>query len=135
MGIRNMQEKLKKSNWPTEIFKIANSQKFIIKISQIGPWLSRIDWCEGHWCGSTCLAVRHKLKLGLKNTKNAYFTCFWAYCFGPIKMCFFPTAKTKKNSWKKLGKTLLVVWWFDVTNKILISQKIFTWNQDIPSIF
>ncbi len=36
----------------TEFFKIANSQKNFVKISQIGPWVSRIDWCEGHWCGS-----------------------------------------------------------------------------------
>ena len=27
----------------TEIFKIANSQIFFTKISQIGPWVSRID--------------------------------------------------------------------------------------------
>ena len=31
----------------------------------------------------------------------------------------FSTAKTEKSSWKKLGETRLVVWWFDVTNKIL----------------
>ena len=30
----------------------------------------------------------------------------------------FSTAKTEKNSWGKLGETKLVVWWFDVTNKI-----------------
>ena len=36
----------KNSKWPiqkTEIFKIANSQKIFAKISQIGPWVSRID--------------------------------------------------------------------------------------------
>jgi hypothetical protein len=27
----------------TEFFKIANSQNFFAKISQIGPWVSRID--------------------------------------------------------------------------------------------
>jgi hypothetical protein len=27
----------------TEFFKIANSQKKIVKISWIGPWVSRID--------------------------------------------------------------------------------------------
>jgi hypothetical protein len=27
----------------TEIFKIANSQKIFTKISQIGPWVSKID--------------------------------------------------------------------------------------------
>ena len=42
-------------------------------------------------------------------------------CFGPIKSFFsFSTAKTEKNSWKKLVKTKLVVWWFDVTKKICV---------------
>jgi hypothetical protein len=38
--------KQKKSNGrlkKTEFFKIANSQKEIVKISWIGPWISRID--------------------------------------------------------------------------------------------
>ena len=42
--------------WP--FFKIANSQKFFVKISQIRPWVSRIAWCEGHWSGSTYMVVR-----------------------------------------------------------------------------
>ena len=37
----------------------------------------------------------------------------------------FSTDKTEKNSWKKLGKTRMVVWWFDVTNKILNYLSIF----------
>ena len=40
-------------------------------------------------------------------------------CFRPIKsLLSFSTAQTEKSSWKKLGKTKLVVWWIDVTNKI-----------------
>ena len=46
--------RLKKSAF----FKIANSQNFFVKISWIGPWVSRIDWCEGHWFISTYMAVR-----------------------------------------------------------------------------
>ena len=38
--------------------KIANSQKFFAKISWIGSWVSRIEWCEAHWFGSTYMAVR-----------------------------------------------------------------------------
>ena len=38
---KNQNGRLKK----TEIFKIVNSQKIFSKISQIGPWVSRIDWC------------------------------------------------------------------------------------------
>ena len=42
----------------TEFFKIANSQIFFLKISWIGPWVNRIDWCKGHWFCSTNVAVR-----------------------------------------------------------------------------
>ena len=39
--------------------------------------------------------------------------------FGTIKSSFsFSTPQAEKNSWKKLEKTRLVVWWFDVTNKV-----------------
>ena len=34
------------SKWP--FFKTANSRDFFAKISQIRPWVSRIDWCEAH---------------------------------------------------------------------------------------
>jgi hypothetical protein len=30
--------------------------------------------------------------------------------------------KLRKNSWEKFGKTKLVVWWIDVTNKILVAK-------------
>ena len=46
----------------TEFFKTANFWKKIVKISWTGPWVSRIDWCKGHWCGSTFMAVKRKLK-------------------------------------------------------------------------
>ena len=42
--------------WP--FFKIANSQNFFVKISQIRPWVCRIAWCEGHWSGLTYMVVR-----------------------------------------------------------------------------
>ena len=44
--------------------KMADSKKghfstlSILNISWIGPWVSRIDWCEGHWWGSTYMVVR-----------------------------------------------------------------------------
>ena len=43
-------------------FNSVNSQYFFVKISWIGPWVSRIEWFGGHWCGSTYLAVRHMLQ-------------------------------------------------------------------------
>ena len=33
-------------------------------------------------------------------------------------------AKTEKKSWKKLGNKRMIVWWFDVTNKIFIKNEI-----------
>ena len=51
----------KNSKWPTKIrplSRIINSQYFFVKILWIGPWVSRIDWCKGHWCGSTYMVVR-----------------------------------------------------------------------------
>ena len=36
--------RLKKSAF----FKIANSERKILKISWIGPWVSKIERCEGH---------------------------------------------------------------------------------------
>ena len=46
--------RLKKTSFSSS----ASSQYFFMKISWIGPWVSRIDWCEGHWYGSTYMAVR-----------------------------------------------------------------------------
>ena len=60
-------------------FKIANSQYFFVKISWSGPWVSRIHWCEGHWYGSTYMAVRLSdisSKMAKKSKKNAFFACF-----------------------------------------------------------
>ena len=42
----------------TEVFNSPNSQYFFRKISWIGPWVNRINWCEGHWCSSTYMVVR-----------------------------------------------------------------------------
>ena len=72
-------EKKKKSNQ----IKKADSQKlnfstspilntFLQKISGIGPWVNRMNFYNGHQCGSTynhmvaCQVVQHKLKKGLK---------------------------------------------------------------------
>ena len=38
------------SKWP--IFQNRRFSK-----SPIGPWVSRIDWCKGHWCSSTYMVV------------------------------------------------------------------------------
>ena len=64
----------------TQIFTSANFQYFFVKISWIGPWVSRIDWCEENWCGSTYMAVRlsniFKLKNHLKHKKMHFLLVF-----------------------------------------------------------
>ena len=42
----------KNPKWPTQksmFYKTVNSQYFFAKILQIGPWSSKINWCEGHY--------------------------------------------------------------------------------------
>ena len=78
--------RLKKSSF----FKIANSQKISAKISQMGPWVSRIEWYKGHWCSSTYMAMR----LSDKSSKTAkkYRKCiFWLFLnfFFEIFFIFF----------------------------------------------
>ena len=47
MGMKQkLKRKEKNEKWltqKTQFFKIANSQYFFVKISWIGPWISRID--------------------------------------------------------------------------------------------
>ena len=56
-------------------FKIANSRKIFAKISWIGPWVSRIDWCERHWYGSTYMVVRLS-DISSKTGKICIFSVF-----------------------------------------------------------
>ena len=53
-------EKKYQNDWlkKTEIFNSPNSQYFFSNISGIVSWVSRIDWCEGHWCGLIYMVVR-----------------------------------------------------------------------------
>ena len=50
----------------------------VSKIIWIGPWVSRIDCCNGHWCGSI-----YMVKNSLKTQRNAFFACFWTYVKQP----------------------------------------------------
>ena len=55
-------ERSKKKIWIV-FFKMDNLkklrfQKFSARISWIGPLISRIDWCKGHWCGSFYMVAR-----------------------------------------------------------------------------
>ena len=42
-----------------------------MKLSWIGPWVSRIDWCKGNWCGITYMVVRLS-----KTDKQSIFCVF-----------------------------------------------------------
>ena len=66
--------RLKKSSF----FKIANSQNFFAKISQNRPRVSRIEWCEGHWCSSMYMAVRLSDKSS-ETAKKCIFGTFWLF--------------------------------------------------------
>ena len=81
MGIKQKKQKFAKKN-----FKMADSKKLSFstttkswaiaaKISWIGPWVSRIDWCEGHWCGSTYMVVRLSY-ISSKTGKKCIFCVF-----------------------------------------------------------
>ena len=60
----------------------ANSQYFFPKILGIGSWVSRINWCKGHWCCSTDMVIRLS-EVRSKTTKKMYFTPFWASVWQP----------------------------------------------------
>ena len=63
--------------------KTSNSQNIFAKILQIGPWVNRIDWRKGHWCGSTYMVVRLS-EISSKNTTNVYLACFRGYVGQPL---------------------------------------------------
>jgi hypothetical protein len=70
--------RIKMADSKIEIFNSHNSQYFFAKMSWIGNWVSRIDWCEGHWCGSTYMVMRAS-DISSKAGKK------WIYCvFGPF---------------------------------------------------
>ena len=61
--------KQKKSRWPV------NFQYFFVKLSRMGPWVSRIDWCKGQQCGLMYMAVRLS-DISPKTGKNSIFCVF-----------------------------------------------------------
>ena len=51
----------KNSKWPTQknwVFQLRQKLSNFRQISWIGPWDSRIDWCEGHQCDSIYMVVK-----------------------------------------------------------------------------
>ena len=64
-------------------FSSSSNSQYLKKKSWIGPWVIRIDWCEGHWCGSTFMVMRLSDISSKMAKKNAFFACFWAYVRQP----------------------------------------------------
>ena len=61
------------SEWPTMSFSTTTESWAIpAKISWIGPWVPRIHWCKGHWCGLTYIFERQS-EVSSKTDKNAFF--------------------------------------------------------------
>jgi hypothetical protein len=85
----------------TEFFKIANSQIFFIKISWIGPWVNRINWCEGHWCGSFS-----RLILRLCRTAS------WPYRLSHINALHINQSYQPKGQSMKFSQILFENWRF-----------------------
>ena len=84
-NMRMKQKKFKMAAPKKLFFKIANSRNFFVKISEIGPWVSRIERCEGHWCSSMYMAVRlsDKSSKTAKKQKKCIFSHFRAYVGQP----------------------------------------------------
>ena len=51
---KNFGKKNPKWNWVFQNLQFS----IIAKISGMGPWVSRINWCEEHWCSSIYMVVR-----------------------------------------------------------------------------
>ena len=80
LRLSNLKQK-KNQNGPlkkTEFFNSDNSQYFFVKISWSSPWVSRIHWCEGHWYGSTYMAVRLS-DISSKTGQKCIFCVFWPF--------------------------------------------------------
>ena len=57
--IRKKQKKIKMADSKKLSFSTTpKSWAIVAKISRIGPWVSRIDWREGHWYDSSYIVVR-----------------------------------------------------------------------------
>ena len=71
--------KKKHSKWPTQ----KKTHFPALPILWIGPWVNIIDWCKGHWCGSSFMVMSlsdisifcvFRLFLGLCQTKPLQYS-------------------------------------------------------------
>ena len=88
----NQKPKTKKLN-KSHFQGFVNSQYFFMKFSWIGPWVSRIYWCKGHWCGLTYMVVRLS-DISSKKGKKGIFGAFRLFWGSPVHASIF-----EKKSW------------------------------------
>ena len=74
----------------------ANSQYFFVKILWIGSWVSKIDWCKGHWCGLTYMVVRLS-DISSKTGKKCIFGVFRLF-FGLCRTVLQPYRLSHVNA-------------------------------------
>ena len=71
-----MQKKIQNGRFfKMAVFQNRQFSKFFVKMSWIGPWVCRINWCEGHWCSSTYMVVRLS-DIRAKTGKKCIFCVF-----------------------------------------------------------
>ena len=112
---KNQNGRLKK----TEIFNFAISWAISAKISWIGSWVSRIEWCEGHWSGSTYMAVRlsdTSSKMAKKDQKSIFWlflslcrTASWPHRLSHINALGINLFKLHKDYFLKVSKKSRIV--------------------------
>ena len=110
--------------------------KIFVKISWIGPWVSRINWCEEHWCSSFYMVMRLSDVRAKqpKNTKHPFFACFWAYIWQPHNHVGWATSmplvsinptNQRINPWN-FHKTILRIGDFEKLSFFLVGH--FPWS-------
>ena len=73
--ILKKKKKIKLTHSKKCVFQNRQFSKCFLKILEIGPWVSRINGCQRHWCSSTYMVER--LSNALSNTgKKCVFCVF-----------------------------------------------------------
>ena len=128
-------------------FKMADSKKLSFsttnkswaissKISWIGPWVIRIDWCEGQWCGSTYMVVRMS-DVSSKTDKKCIFCGFRLFlslrptASSPYRLshinalCINESSQPKDQSMNFWEKLLSFCWWLKIFESAILKKKNF----------
>ena len=108
-GIKQKKKFWTKKNpkWPTQKnygFQTVNSQYFSAKLSGIGPWVSRINWCKGHQCDPTNMVVRLSDDIRPKTGKKCMRS--WANTYADD--CKVP--RILKELWLKVVNIWILAW-------------------------